>query len=62
MISLKNSSPSRIVLSHNTGASGRLVSHQNSVRSATYELTLASRAPSYRVARSRIERAAAFDS
>ena len=33
MISLKNCSPSWIVLSHNTGASGCFASHQNSVRS-----------------------------
>ena len=39
MISLNNSSPSRIVLSHNTGAAGRFTSHQNSARSAINDCT-----------------------
>ena len=42
MISLKKSSSSRILLSHNVRSSGRLGFHQNSMRSATDELTIAS--------------------
>ena len=39
MISLKKSSPSRILLSHSTRSLGRFGSHQNSPRSATREET-----------------------
>ena len=41
MISLNKSSPNRILLSHNTGSSGRLGFHHNSVRLTTGEFTLA---------------------
>ncbi len=44
MISLKNCSPSWIVLSYDADWLGCFVSRQNWVRSATYELMLASRA------------------
>ena len=37
MISLKKSSPSRILLSHNTRSLGRFGSHQKSPRSTTRE-------------------------
>ena len=40
MISLKNFSPSSILLSHNEGAFGWRALHQKSVRSAISELTL----------------------
>ena len=41
MISLKKSSPRRILLIHSERSSGCLGSHQNSVRSATNDETLA---------------------
>ena len=47
MISLKNFSPSAILLSHNEGAFGWRALHQKSVRSAISELTLVFRCASF---------------